>query len=215
MPGVLLRALSEYKFVGTPLWRMSDGKDLVRVELTFHKALPRDDEEINVDLPVYFVYHRDKKHWTLMKGPTSKFYNVDWYEYIEQFYKRDTKQRNSILVRSWRNPAVTPYAEVEDHHIFAWCRQATLAWLTLSMSNLRHTDGWGHPIGSGVRTPSRHLGQDTLSAPGWGHPLGSWVRTPTLHPFRRPIDRHVASERILLSTRAVCLMHYVVGIDTH
>ena len=40
MPSVLLRALSEYSFVGTPLWRMSDGKDLVRVELTFHKALP-------------------------------------------------------------------------------------------------------------------------------------------------------------------------------
>ena len=44
MPGVLLRALSEYKFVGTPLWRMSarmsDGRDLVHVELTFHKALP-------------------------------------------------------------------------------------------------------------------------------------------------------------------------------
>ena len=28
------------KFVGTPLWRMADGKDLVRVELTFHKKLP-------------------------------------------------------------------------------------------------------------------------------------------------------------------------------
>ena len=40
MPGVLLRALSEYKFVGTPLWRMSYRKDLVRDELTFHKALP-------------------------------------------------------------------------------------------------------------------------------------------------------------------------------
>ena len=40
MPGVLLRALSEYKFVRTPLWRMSDGKDLVRFELTFHKKLP-------------------------------------------------------------------------------------------------------------------------------------------------------------------------------
>ena len=39
MPGVFLRALSKYKFVGTPLWRMSDGKDLVRVELTFHKKL--------------------------------------------------------------------------------------------------------------------------------------------------------------------------------
>ena len=40
MPGVPLRALSEYKFVGTPLWRMADGKDLVQVELTFHKKLP-------------------------------------------------------------------------------------------------------------------------------------------------------------------------------
>ena len=40
MPGVLLRALSEYSFVGTPLSRMSDGKDLVRVELNFHKTLP-------------------------------------------------------------------------------------------------------------------------------------------------------------------------------
>ena len=246
MPGVLLRALSEYKFVGTPLWRMSDGKDLVRVELTFHKALPtkpyykkraesrrqpapsagewlrqpaaatrpptttrstparrqpamerempppptqtlpdttrqhithdrtqktatiqpspiitrpatpppspespptkkprtkspatktapthyfhvdieeeyplhekydlqdvtstkykviakaqrlpRDDEEINVDLPVYFVFHRDNQHWTLIKGPTSKFYDEIWYGYIEELYKRGTKQRNS------------------------------------------------------------------------------------------------------------------------
>ena len=39
MPGVLLRALSEYNFVGTPLLRMPDEEGLVRVELTFHKAL--------------------------------------------------------------------------------------------------------------------------------------------------------------------------------
>ena len=45
IPAVLLRALSEYKFVGHPLWRMADGKDHVRVELTFHKTLPT--------LPVY------------------------------------------------------------------------------------------------------------------------------------------------------------------
>ena len=32
IPAVLLRALSEYKFVGHPLWRMADGKDHVRVE---------------------------------------------------------------------------------------------------------------------------------------------------------------------------------------
>ena len=54
----------------------------------------------NVDLPVYFVYHRYNKHWTLIKGPTSKFYDVVWYEYIEQFYKRGTKQRNSAY---WYN----------------------------------------------------------------------------------------------------------------
>ena len=43
IPAVLLRALSEYNFVGNPLWRMADGND--RVELTFHKTLPT--------LPVY------------------------------------------------------------------------------------------------------------------------------------------------------------------
>ena len=40
IPAVLLRAPSEYRFVGHPLWRMADGKDHVRVELTFHKNLP-------------------------------------------------------------------------------------------------------------------------------------------------------------------------------
>ena len=46
IPAVLLRVLSEYKFVGHTLWRMADGKDHVRVELTFHKTLPT--------LPVYW-----------------------------------------------------------------------------------------------------------------------------------------------------------------
>ena len=40
IPAVLLRALSEYKFVGHPHWRMADGKDHVCFELTFHKNLP-------------------------------------------------------------------------------------------------------------------------------------------------------------------------------
>ena len=42
LPTVLNNALKEYPVVGSPLWRMSDGKDLVRVELTFHKVLPTD-----------------------------------------------------------------------------------------------------------------------------------------------------------------------------
>ena len=40
IPAVLLNAMREYSFVGSPLWGMSDGKDLVRVELTFHNNLP-------------------------------------------------------------------------------------------------------------------------------------------------------------------------------
>ena len=36
-PSVLLNVLKEFNFVGAPLWRLSDRKDLVRVELTFHK----------------------------------------------------------------------------------------------------------------------------------------------------------------------------------
>ena len=39
IPAVLLNALREYSFVGSPQWRMSDGKDLVRVKLSFHKNL--------------------------------------------------------------------------------------------------------------------------------------------------------------------------------
>ena len=34
---MLLNALKEYSFAGQTLWRMYDGKDLAKVELTFHK----------------------------------------------------------------------------------------------------------------------------------------------------------------------------------
>ena len=37
IPAVLLNTLQEYSFVSFPLWRMSNRKDLVWVELTFHK----------------------------------------------------------------------------------------------------------------------------------------------------------------------------------
>ena len=40
IPAVLLRALSEYKFVGHLLWRMADGKGHVCVKKNFHKMLP-------------------------------------------------------------------------------------------------------------------------------------------------------------------------------
>ena len=37
LPAVLLNALRQYKFDGSPLWRMADGKDQVKIEVTFRK----------------------------------------------------------------------------------------------------------------------------------------------------------------------------------
>ena len=38
LPVVLLNALRQYKFDGFPLWRMADGKDHVKIEVTFRKT---------------------------------------------------------------------------------------------------------------------------------------------------------------------------------
>ena len=38
LPAVLLNALRQYKFDGSPLWRMADGKDHVNIEVTFRKT---------------------------------------------------------------------------------------------------------------------------------------------------------------------------------
>ena len=65
------------------------------------------------------------------------------------------------------------------------------------------------------------LGDDTQQTIGWGHPLGSWVRTPTQHLGEDthfasfPATRHMVSECNLLTTRVVYLIHYAVGIDMH
>ena len=40
IPTVLINVLNEFSFVGAPLWRVSDGKNLIQVELTFHKTQP-------------------------------------------------------------------------------------------------------------------------------------------------------------------------------
>ena len=38
LPAVLLNALKQYSFDASPLWRMADGKDHVKIEVTFRKA---------------------------------------------------------------------------------------------------------------------------------------------------------------------------------
>ena len=44
---------------------------------------PREDIEINIDLPAYFFYTRENKHRLLVKGPTSKLFDDLWYTTIE------------------------------------------------------------------------------------------------------------------------------------
>ena len=48
--------------------------DLQDVHATTYKVIieanrqPREDEEINSDLPAYFVYYRENKYWVFIKG---------------------------------------------------------------------------------------------------------------------------------------------------
>ena len=54
--------------------------------------LPRFEEEINVDLPAYFMHiHKEKDpkpRWFFVKGLTSKAFNKKLYEKMEKFYQQ-------------------------------------------------------------------------------------------------------------------------------
>ena len=78
--------------------------DLQDVHATTYKViikatgLPRGDEELNIDLPVFFVYQKENKHWLQIKGPTSKFYDDPWYSNIEMLMGvTGVRQTNTAL----------------------------------------------------------------------------------------------------------------------
>ena len=48
------------------------------------QRLPRPDETLNVNLPVFFMYHMGDKDWYYIKGPTSKQYHEEYYTAIEK-----------------------------------------------------------------------------------------------------------------------------------
>ena len=82
-----------------PLHEKYDLQDVYSVKykaIVKANRLHRDDEDFNVDLPAFFVYHRDNQHWSLIKRPTSKYHNESWYSYIERFAERSTKQDITI-----------------------------------------------------------------------------------------------------------------------
>ena len=51
------------------------------------QRLPRPDETLNVNLPVFFMYHKGDKDWYYIKGPTWKQYHEEYYTAIEKKIK--------------------------------------------------------------------------------------------------------------------------------
>ena len=48
------------------------------------QRLPRPDETLNVDLPVFFMFHMESEDWYFIKGPTSNLYHEEYYTTIEK-----------------------------------------------------------------------------------------------------------------------------------
>ena len=90
--------------------------DLQDVHATTYKViikatrLPREDKELNIDLPVFFVYQKENKHWLQIKGPTSKFYDDPWYTNIEMLMGRPPwdRQTRRIGTTSWKSHVDIP-----------------------------------------------------------------------------------------------------------
>ena len=72
--------------------------------------IPREDEELNIDLPVFFVYQKENRHRLQIKGPTSKFYDDPWYSNIEMLMAANgMRQTNTahwydVLEKSCQDP---------------------------------------------------------------------------------------------------------------
>ena len=67
-------------------------KDRRKYYIVKANRLPRFEEEINLDLPAYFMLiHKEKDprlRWLFVKGPTSNVFNKKLYEKMEKFYQQ-------------------------------------------------------------------------------------------------------------------------------
>ena len=95
---------------------LNEKYDLQDVHATTYKViikatrLPREDEELNIDLPVFFVYQKENNHWLQTKGPTSKFCDDPWYSNIEMLMgatgvrQTNTAHWYDVLEKSCQDP---------------------------------------------------------------------------------------------------------------
>ena len=61
------------------------------------QRIPEEDE-MNIDLPAYFLHRTWKKDWLLIKGPTSKYHHEEFNTKVEELAKSGKPQKNII---SW------------------------------------------------------------------------------------------------------------------
>ena len=74
------------------------------------QRLPRPDETLNVDLPVFFMYHMGDEDWHYIKGPTLKQYHEEYYTAIEKKIETCSMIENIFY---WYNFLEETYNELE------------------------------------------------------------------------------------------------------
>ena len=71
------------------------GKDVAIIKA---QRLPREEDEMNIDLPAYFLHRPWKQDWLFIKGPTSKYFHEEFYNKMEELAESGKSQLNII---SW------------------------------------------------------------------------------------------------------------------
>ena len=137
--------------------------DLKDIHVTTYKIiikatrLPREDEELNISLPVFFVYQKENKYWLQIKVPTSKFYDDPRYSNIEMLMGATGVRQTNMAY--WYD-----VLEKSCQDLLGFGGGPPLLRLVLpsyfGKTLSRSTNG----TRTWVWTPNRSKGEDTLSA---------------------------------------------------
>ena len=78
------------------------GKDVAFVKA---QRIPREEDEMNIDLPAYFLHRPWKQDWLFIKGPTSKYYHEEFYNKMEELAESGKSQSNIIAWFGFLEPS--------------------------------------------------------------------------------------------------------------